>query len=306
MVGFAILPLLLVLLLCLLGIVVLWYRVLRRPRGGPLPSCGSCGYAVRGIETLVCPECGADLREVGIETPKRKGAVTPLGFVVSWIVLMPVPLMVLTGLLLAIGPVEYRGSSSVQLAPQSGVIPTIELRFHVLERTTGLAGGPGGGISTSSSSGGSAPSTLTVNFARPPRNEIRLSTLGPGGPPDLLVEVPAMRYRIGSGAWSEAGDFDEEAIVAWLNAAGVDVRDPAAAAEVAELTRAVETLGAGGTSIALQGFGSGGGSGSAWTTVPPGWWIGIVLGLDAFIFLAGLVLYFLIRRRRAEASLEVP
>jgi len=35
-------------------------------KGGGDMSCGGCGYAVRGLEGLNCPECGADLRQVGI------------------------------------------------------------------------------------------------------------------------------------------------------------------------------------------------------------------------------------------------
>src|SRR5687768_7245870 len=34
------------------------------------PRCGRCGYIVRGIPTFVCPECGSDVREVGITTGK--------------------------------------------------------------------------------------------------------------------------------------------------------------------------------------------------------------------------------------------
>ena len=33
------------------------------------PSCRACGYAVRGLPSFTCPECGRDLREVGIDTP---------------------------------------------------------------------------------------------------------------------------------------------------------------------------------------------------------------------------------------------
>ena len=33
------------------------------------PSCRACGYAVRGLPSFTCPECGSDLREVGIVTP---------------------------------------------------------------------------------------------------------------------------------------------------------------------------------------------------------------------------------------------
>jgi hypothetical protein len=40
------------------------------------PTCGRCGYIVRGINGLICPECGGDLREVGIVAP---GLRKPLG-----------------------------------------------------------------------------------------------------------------------------------------------------------------------------------------------------------------------------------
>jgi len=40
------------------------------------PTCGKCGYIVRGIEGFTCPECGSDLREVGIIPP---GGRRPMG-----------------------------------------------------------------------------------------------------------------------------------------------------------------------------------------------------------------------------------
>lgn len=33
--------------------------------------CGKCGYIVKGLATLTCPECGSDLRDVGIVSPDR-------------------------------------------------------------------------------------------------------------------------------------------------------------------------------------------------------------------------------------------
>ncbi len=39
------------------------------------PACGKCGYPARGIGSLECPECGADLREAGIITPALIEAV---------------------------------------------------------------------------------------------------------------------------------------------------------------------------------------------------------------------------------------
>ena len=45
-----------------------------RPSGGAEPACGACGYSVRGLSTMICPECGSDLREVGIVPPAKSPA----------------------------------------------------------------------------------------------------------------------------------------------------------------------------------------------------------------------------------------
>jgi hypothetical protein len=38
---------------------------------GPESTCGRCGYVVKGLTTFTCPECGSDLRDVGIHRPSR-------------------------------------------------------------------------------------------------------------------------------------------------------------------------------------------------------------------------------------------
>ena len=43
----------------------------RRDRAAE-PCCAACRYPVRGLQALMCPECGIDLREAGILTPKLK------------------------------------------------------------------------------------------------------------------------------------------------------------------------------------------------------------------------------------------
>jgi len=35
-------------------------------KGAAAGACGARGYSVTGLESLACPECGSDLREVGI------------------------------------------------------------------------------------------------------------------------------------------------------------------------------------------------------------------------------------------------
>ena len=53
---------------CLIAGIVLWST--SGSGGSGEMSCGACGYAVRGLTQLNCPECGVDLREAGI----NKGA----------------------------------------------------------------------------------------------------------------------------------------------------------------------------------------------------------------------------------------
>ena len=67
---------LIILLLALLvggGIVVagVMFLIVKKGKGGKsMMSCGACGYPVKGSATMSCAECGADLREVGIDKPK--------------------------------------------------------------------------------------------------------------------------------------------------------------------------------------------------------------------------------------------
>ena len=76
---FGLLIIALVLGALILGIV-LW--ITGGPKGNGEMSCGACGYAVRGLEALNCPECGADLRTVGINRPKG-GAGRTAGIVIT-------------------------------------------------------------------------------------------------------------------------------------------------------------------------------------------------------------------------------
>ena len=54
-----------------LGLLLLWW--LRR-RGSVEAVCGRCGYPVAGLPTFTCPECGSDLRTVGIDRVRRARA----------------------------------------------------------------------------------------------------------------------------------------------------------------------------------------------------------------------------------------
>lgn len=84
------------------------------------PSCGGCGYPTRGISELTCPECGADLRKVGIRMPgdgrsPLAGCLWPILFT-AMVVLVSVLGYSLAG---QIVPTHRESSMSMDLYPAS-------------------------------------------------------------------------------------------------------------------------------------------------------------------------------------------
>jgi hypothetical protein len=70
--------------------VALVILVVRRRRGRRItqPICGQCSYSVRGLPGFICPECGGDLREVGIITPQMKPVRGPLIPLLGWTIIV--------------------------------------------------------------------------------------------------------------------------------------------------------------------------------------------------------------------------
>jgi hypothetical protein len=67
-------------------------------------TCGKCGYAVTGLSTLTCPECGADFRTVGMLTPVQRAGWAPTILLVVWIVGSPLLICPVSGIIIALGP----------------------------------------------------------------------------------------------------------------------------------------------------------------------------------------------------------
>ncbi|MEO0475623.1 MAG: hypothetical protein AAF085_06595 [Planctomycetota bacterium] len=81
--GYVLIGFLLLLIACLVVGITLWTTGGRSKGSGEM-SCGACGYPVRGLEALNCPECGADLRVAGINRSKGS-ATTGVGIVLTTI-----------------------------------------------------------------------------------------------------------------------------------------------------------------------------------------------------------------------------
>lgn len=90
-------PLLLLILSLATGLFVWWrvHRWLSRYSATGDPTCGRCGYIVRGVSQLTCPECGSDLREVGIRPATASGQPPP-----NWLIAV----LAMVILILVFGP----------------------------------------------------------------------------------------------------------------------------------------------------------------------------------------------------------
>lgn len=85
------------LLAALLWVMWRWQRRAATPE----PACGHCGYFVTGLSGAVCPECGSDLRAVGIVAPGDArqapkwiilaifALVLPLPVILGWRIIRP-------------------------------------------------------------------------------------------------------------------------------------------------------------------------------------------------------------------------
>ena len=80
---------------CALLTIPIWALWLRRRRSAASqPACGRCGYFVTGLSGTVCPECGSDLRTVGVVAPgDARHAPTRLQLAI-FALLLPVPIIV--------------------------------------------------------------------------------------------------------------------------------------------------------------------------------------------------------------------
>lgn len=54
------------------------------------PTCGKCGYIVRGLSSSICPECGSDLRIVGVIPPNTPRPPSAFDRCLNWTITLTV------------------------------------------------------------------------------------------------------------------------------------------------------------------------------------------------------------------------
>ena len=181
------------------------YAPRRAARRGPPPLCGACGYDTTGLTSLVCPECGADLRAAGITRGRPAGntgafLASLFALLLAWVV-CSFPLATAVD---ALVPVRHEVEHTTRLAN-----PRSRAYFAVDVVATGTAWGE---------SRPALSAELRLVPAAPP----------PGGPGPAPVLPPAASPSTPTAPrpLTLAPGLHSAAVLSWLAAAGVDTTDP--------------------------------------------------------------------------------
>jgi hypothetical protein len=206
-------PLLLIILLAIAAAVASWALFISR--GGRRPSgavCGACGYSVVGLTSMTCPECGGDLRQVGIltpHTPRQGGRL--VGGALLFTALLGFVAIEASAALYSILPQRRTYSQQLRLVtPKSGAYR--EVHFGVESTAWAKTGtDPAVDIELVPNPGASGTATSLPRLR-----------LIPGGGYEFVGP--------GSARVAKAGRFGTTAVLEWLKAAGIDT-DPQAVRE---------------------------------------------------------------------------
>ena len=189
----------------------------RLPRPGEVlgVSCVRCGMPAAALahDSFVCPGCGRDVREAGLAPARGRSPTRPFWTVTAYTVAV-----------LVVAPIT--AAVAEQAAPRVEAV-TSEATFAA-PRSRAYAGVV---VTTASSGPPGAPHDWTSQTLA------ELTALD-GRATLLEIERPPGRWRITAddGRTVEQGQaLDEEAVLRWYRAAGLDTGDPRVRSEVADV-----------------------------------------------------------------------
>ena len=189
------------------GAVLLMSRALVKPRAPAAraeePTCGKCGYIVRGIAGWTCPECGSDLREVGIVAPGlRKALGTPARLGI-WALVATAPALILGAVGASyLAPWDVTSTRNRAIFIQS---PAVNAVIHVgQEGRQRVMGRPAHNHPL-------PPQTMTLSLRNVQTSD------------DMTVDLASGAARFADATGKVVtGTLDTAFVAAWLNANGVN------------------------------------------------------------------------------------
>ncbi len=241
------------------------------------PVCGKCGYAVRGLPTFTCPECGSDLRAVGIVTEGHSSiSPTMRGWllVLVWTLVLPIPAFLLTVLIVQAAP-QLNSTTARQVLdkPASNAYQRIELVQNRVERDNVVIS-----------------NDLTIALVAAQGDPLRL---------EVSPRALSYSYRCKSGEKVQADSgLDAEVILDWMAQASVDVTNEQVKSEAVELAAMVQAAsGSLVTDLPHEKFSSG--STSSFSDFGPPNWVGVtVAGFWLVLWLLGCWKFWKIGTRK--------
>jgi hypothetical protein len=257
----------------LLTVVMFVLKLARKPVTSP--SCGKCGYEVAGLEVLRCPECGGDLREVGINTPSVTARLTPRArarlFALAWTACIPYPAAMLTFMVDRSLPNGYEHFSQVTLQPGFAGYADVHIAF------LGIGG-----------------------VARRGYDEVEVTLRKTDGTSSLALEADlakgTCRIEQADGSWREHdGPVDVDRVAEWMTAAA-DLGDGSYAGRAGAVMGIIQSVPRSGAAMTRSFFNSTSMS-SGSRRVPRPWFMPTAVVVWGSIWLIGVGL--ILRRRRA-------
>ena len=275
----------------------------------PNLGCGNCGYAVRGIAELKCPECGADLTEVGITHGSNARtwlirAAIILGYSAAVVVVALIAYRLITPTL----PIYSDAYYSIQIKPLSGEYDQLGLHINA-DLIQPASNSPAMSMAVSP---GSGPMT-TVKLYDPgtqvavTRLDIFFQSKQVNGRPITPGTAIGIDPITQQASWVDApgkrvttpSAFTDQDLLACFTAHGVDIARPDVQREAKQLHTFFTDVMQGNHQLTLSAFASyayGGGAQPA--NAPPGFLPNYLAGWGLF-WLVGLILIIWRGRKRA-------
>jgi len=180
------------------------------------PTCGNCGYVVKGLPSYTCPECGGNLGEVGVHFA-NEWRTHPLTPIILWTFLLLVPAYYGWQF---VGPrlPAFRDSRQGMafLTPKSGLYRAVQVNMSEQRWVSATK---------------AHQTAESYRWA-----EVRVTRLSGL---DVVTEIH-LDDKPGS-ALRRIEDVQEQDVRAWLVAADVDVSDPKVEAEIRLAARELQS-----------------------------------------------------------------
>ena len=273
----------------------------------PTLNCGQCGYGVRGISELKCPECGADLTVVGIVSGSGRtnivlGCVTVFAYS-ALVLLLSVALGVALGYFLP----TYRDTNAhLSLQPNSKAYAEVMVHAEMVIVNPSNAPKSSSGFSMKSLPSPASGTSVAMAHKGAKMNVDTLSLeLMPSGSSGIITTyVPKFRIDANTrkATWINAQGMAQSSkaavtqgdVLDYFTQHGVDTTRADVQDEVKTLYDMLEGLMDGDTHFTLNGLDDGGyGMGSSHSIGPP-WFIPVYILAWIIIWIVGMIL--LVRR----------